>query len=155
MQSCLEYHHPPHHPQGSPHVTFRRYSPHSSSPPQPIKEEEPSGALTTASPASGGGPAVSSGGGGFYGSQHCYLPATKKVESLPRLGMLSGSTPGMYSKALVWSPAPDTHGKTSGLSSSANSGPVSPSSGLVHWMSMMSEHVPASPHDVHYLWNGV
>lgn len=64
--------------------------------PQPIKEEEPSGALTTASP--GGGPAaVSAGGGSFYGSQHCYLPAAKKVDSLPRLGMLGGSTPGMYS----------------------------------------------------------
>lgn len=66
--------------------------------PQPIKEEEPSGALTTASPGSGGGPAaVSAGGGSFYGSQHCYLPAAKKVDSLPRLGMLGGSTPGMYS----------------------------------------------------------
>ncbi|GBL74110.1 hypothetical protein AVEN_231008-1 [Araneus ventricosus] len=102
MQSCLEYHHQQHHhhQQGSPHVTFRQYSPHSSSPPQPIKEEEPSGALTTASPASGSGggvPAVSSGGGGFYGSPHCYLPATKKGDSLPRLGMLGGSTPGMYS----------------------------------------------------------
>lgn len=98
MQSCLEYH--PQHPQGSPHVTFRRYTPpHPSSlSPQPIKEEEPSGALTTASPGSGGGPAaVSVGGGSFYGSQHCYLPAAKKVDSLPRLGMLGGSTPGMYS----------------------------------------------------------
>ncbi|GFW89503.1 hypothetical protein TNCV_3967931 [Trichonephila clavipes] len=100
MQSCLEYQHH-HHPQGSPHVTFRQYSPQSSSPPQPIKEEEPSGALTMASPTSGSGggvvPAVSSVGGSYYGSQHCYLPVTKKVDSLPRIGMLGGSTPGMYS----------------------------------------------------------
>lgn len=99
MQSCLEYH--PQHPQGSPHVTFRQFTPppHPSSfSPQPIKEEEPSGALTTASPGSGGGPAaVSAGSGSFYGSQHCYLPAAKKVDCLPRLGMLGGSTPGMYS----------------------------------------------------------
>ncbi|CAG0889547.1 unnamed protein product [Darwinula stevensoni] len=28
--------------------------------------------------------------------------------------------------------------------------------GLVHWMSVMAEHVHASPHhDVHYMWNGV
>ncbi|GIY25640.1 uncharacterized protein CDAR_263291 [Caerostris darwini] len=155
MQSCLEYHQQHHHPQGSPHVTYRHYSPQSSSPPHNIKEEEPSGALTT--PASGsGGPTVSSGGGGFYGSPHCYLPASKKGDALPRLGMLGGSTPGMYSKALVLgSPAPDTHGKSYGLTSSANSGLPSPS-GFVHWMSMMSEHVPTSPHEsVYSSWNGV
>ncbi|GFY41501.1 hypothetical protein TNIN_212701 [Trichonephila inaurata madagascariensis] len=54
-----------------------------------------------ASPTSGSGggvvPAVSSVGGSYYGSQHCYLPVTKKVDSLPRIGMLGGSTPGMYS----------------------------------------------------------
>ncbi|XP_055929041.1 zinc finger protein rotund-like isoform X6 [Argiope bruennichi] len=147
MQSCLEYHHQQHHhhQQGSPHVTFRQYSPHSSSPPQNIKEEEPSGALTTASPASGSGggvPAVSSGGGGFYGSPHCYLPATKKGDSLPRLGMLGGSTPGMYSK--VWSTVQDTHGKGPG-----NSGSLSPTTSGLYWMSMISE-----PQDVHYHWNG-
>ncbi|GFU08267.1 uncharacterized protein NPIL_429251 [Nephila pilipes] len=156
MQSCLDYQHH-HHPQGSPHVTFRQYSPHSSSPPQPIKEEEPSGALTMASPASGSGggvvPAVSSVGGGFCGSQHYYLPVTKNVDSLPRIGMLGGSTPGMYSKALVWSPTADSHGKTSRVSSSANNGSVSPS--IAHYMSMVSEHVSGSPHDIPYLWNGV
>ncbi|XP_042899856.1 zinc finger protein 362 isoform X4 [Parasteatoda tepidariorum] len=158
MQSCLEYHHQQHHhhhPQGgSPHVTFRQFSPHSSSPPHSIKEEEPSGALTTASPASGsgGGPAVSSGGGGgFCGSQHCYLPASKKVDSLPRLGMLGGSTPGMYSKALIF---PDSHSKAYGLPSSTNAGPLSPSNLAAHWVSMMSaEQAQPNPHDVHY-WNG-
>ncbi|GFU81940.1 hypothetical protein TNCV_2537491 [Trichonephila clavipes] len=56
-------------------------------------------------------------------------------------------------KALVWSPAPDSHGKTSGVSTSANNGPVSPS--LAHYVSMMSEHVSGSPHDLYHLWPGV
>uniref|UniRef100_T1JKT8 C2H2-type domain-containing protein n=1 Tax=Strigamia maritima TaxID=126957 RepID=T1JKT8_STRMM len=60
--------------------------------------------------------------------------------------------------ALVWSPAPDPHVKSSALSVQAR--PQSPgSSGLVHWMSMMAEHphmnTPHPPHDVHYMWNGV
>ncbi|XP_076365374.1 uncharacterized protein LOC143254306 isoform X3 [Tachypleus tridentatus] len=66
--------------------------------------------------------------------------------------------------ALVWTPTPDTYGKSAGLSTSSSAAPVrpvSPSSGLVHWMSMMADHahmnMPAhpSPHDVHYMWNGV
>ncbi|XP_023243465.1 zinc finger protein rotund-like isoform X2 [Centruroides vittatus] len=70
-------------------------------------------------------------------------------QSFSRLRSFGGS-PNMYSKpALVWSPAPDPHGKSSGNTSSTR--PGSPSSGLVHWMSMMADH----NHDVHYMWNGV
>ncbi|XP_076320485.1 zinc finger protein rotund-like isoform X5 [Tachypleus tridentatus] len=66
--------------------------------------------------------------------------------------------------ALVWPPPSDTYAKSAGFtgaSPTASVRPVSPSSGLVHWMSMMADHahvnVPAhpSPHDVHYMWNGI
>ncbi|XP_076306542.1 uncharacterized protein LOC143223043 isoform X6 [Tachypleus tridentatus] len=66
--------------------------------------------------------------------------------------------------ALVWPPTPDSYVKSPGLSAPNSAAPVrsvSPSSGLVHWMSMMADHahvnLPShpSPHDVHYMWNGV
>ncbi|GIY86963.1 hypothetical protein CEXT_317271 [Caerostris extrusa] len=82
MQSCLEYHQQHHHPQGSPHVTYRHYSPQSSSPPHNIKEEEPSGALTT--PASGsGGPTVSSGGGASMDPRTATCPHPRREMLCP------------------------------------------------------------------------
>lgn len=30
-----------------------------------------------------------------------------------------------------------------------------PSQGLMHWMSVMAEHMNNPHHDVHYMWNGI
>ncbi|XP_022245827.1 uncharacterized protein LOC106462783 [Limulus polyphemus] len=160
MQSCLELHHPD--------VGFTRCSRTS---PLAVSIKQENGLIETGYPptAALGSPlssGSSTGSGSFYGGQHCYFSG-KNLDSLntvPRLGVL-GNPSSMYSKAaLVWSPTPDTYGKSTGLSSSSSAAPVrpvSPSSGLVHWMSMMADHahmnMPAhpSPHDVHYMWNGV
>ncbi|XP_076320483.1 uncharacterized protein LOC143230575 isoform X3 [Tachypleus tridentatus] len=160
MQSCLELHH-----LDEGFVRCPRTSPLAVS----IKEEnsfvEPGYPLTTAlggSPPSSGS---STGSGSFYGGHHCYFSG-KNFESftaVPRLGVIGSGS--MYSKtALVWPPPSDTYAKSAGFtgaSPTASVRPVSPSSGLVHWMSMMADHahvnVPAhpSPHDVHYMWNGI
>lgn len=77
--------------------------------------------------------------------------------------------------ALVWPGAPDNgmHPKAGSVclsgggalanSTSANSGrPVSPGSGLAHWVTMMTDHAHGSGHggpqhhdNVHYMWNGI
>jgi hypothetical protein len=37
-----------------------------------------------------------------------------------------------------------------------NPGSAATTQGLVHWMSVMAEHMNnPHPHDVHYMWNGV
>ncbi|XP_076306537.1 uncharacterized protein LOC143223043 isoform X1 [Tachypleus tridentatus] len=160
MQSCLEFHHPdvgfPRYPRTSPYAVSIKQENGLAEPGYPP-------AATLGSPPSSGS---STGSESFYSGQHCYFSG-KNVDSfntIPRLGVLGGSA-SMYSKtALVWPPTPDSYVKSPGLSAPNSAAPVrsvSPSSGLVHWMSMMADHahvnLPShpSPHDVHYMWNGV
>ncbi|KAG8201132.1 hypothetical protein JTE90_028797 [Oedothorax gibbosus] len=122
MQSCLEY------PHLIPHQHLTAFQ-------SAIKEEE--GGVTAASP--GSGPAVSTGGG-FYGSQHCYLPAAKKVG----IGMLGGSTLGMYSKTPLWTATSGDHHKLLGSQTPLGSQAGSPT--VQNWHT--------DPVDS-YIWQGV
>ncbi|CAG2162871.1 unnamed protein product [Oppiella nova] len=119
--------------------------------------------------------------------QNCHFPFFNKSRmSYDSNRILNSSANSMYSvkkAALVWPGAPDggVHGKsTSGagiagigggavntppVSGPTSGRPVSPNSGLVHWVSVMADHahVPSPAHSasqhvdsasVHYMWNG-